>query len=203
MKNVFLAHSTISDGNMSFRYGEQAEVASNRKQFLTRNEIDIASGAIAKLVHRDDIILITEKNKHEIFICDALITSDKNLYIGILTGDCLPILLFDQVHQVIALVHAAVNNYDSIIPKTVQTMTAEFNSKPSDLLVEIGPSIGPCHYKMDLWEEIEGLLVKSGINPTQITNPRVCTYETSYFSHRRSVDKNEPEGRFLTIAKIV
>ena len=35
-----------------------------------------------------------------------------------------------------------------LLRKRAETLKAKFDSKPTDLLVGIGPSIGPCHYEV-------------------------------------------------------
>ena len=48
----------------------------------------------------------------------------------------------------------------------------------------ISPSIGPCHYEVDLWDGIERQLREMGV--CEIHNPRVCTacHLDRYFSYR-------------------
>ena len=51
--------------------------------------------------------------------------------------------------RVVAAVHAGWRGSVKLIArKTVEILNKEFNCKPGDLLVGIGPSIGPCHYEI-------------------------------------------------------
>ncbi len=76
---------------------------------------------------------------------DALITNHPNIALWIYNADCVPLLFCDPKKQVIAAAHAGWRGTAlGIAKQTVQTMTTHFHSNPKDILVAIGPSIGPC-----------------------------------------------------------
>ena len=81
---------------------------------------------------------------------DAIITNQCGIAIGVLTADCVPILLLDPVKKVIGIVHAGWKGAaKGIVQKTVETMVKQFGSDKKALLAAIGPSIGSCCYKVD------------------------------------------------------
>ena len=54
---------------------------------------------------------------------DAVITNQKNLPLGILTADCVPILLYDYVNNIIGCIHAGWKGaYSGIIENTIIKM---------------------------------------------------------------------------------
>lgn len=76
---------------------------------------------------------------------DALITSEKNLALGIYTADCLPILIHDPQGNKIASVHAGWRGVEqNILTKTLETLKP---SNPELLRLWIGP-----HIKRDSFE---------------------------------------------------
>jgi YfiH family protein len=78
---------------------------------------------------------------------DGLVTGTKGLYLGILTADCVPLLLLDPSRSVVGAVHAGWRGTEKgIAGKAVGRMCAEFGCKPSDILAALGPAIGPCCY---------------------------------------------------------
>ncbi|PLX23033.1 MAG: peptidoglycan editing factor PgeF [Salinivirgaceae bacterium] len=88
--------------------------------------------------------------------CDALITTQKEVPIGVVTADCVPILIEDQVANVVAAIHAGWRGtVQRIVKKTVQKMIDEFGSKPENIFAGIGPSISPSVYEVgeDVYEE--------------------------------------------------
>lgn len=110
---------------------------------------------LVKQVHGDNILVIDRPlDDVSAFIrdagqkpCDAIITNQRSMGIGIVTADCLPGLLYDPVQGVTAAVHAGWRGtVQGILPKVVCHMTAGFGCRPEDILVAMGPSIGPCCY---------------------------------------------------------
>ena len=80
---------------------------------------------------------------------DALATGHPGLPLCISTADCLPVVLFDARHHRLAAVHAGWRGtVQAVSPAAVATL-ARAGSAPEDLVVAIGPSIGPCCYEVD------------------------------------------------------
>ena len=73
---------------------------------------------------------------------DALMTNLPGFCIGVSTADCIPVLLYDPVHQASAAIHAGWRGtVKRIVEKTVQQMTIAYGSQPSDLMAQIAPGI--------------------------------------------------------------
>lgn len=80
---------------------------------------------------------------------DAIITTEKNIGISVVTADCLPIILFDPKHQAIGIVHAGWRGLSNkIITETIKKMHDVFKTNPADLLGFLGPSAGVCCYEV-------------------------------------------------------
>ena len=106
---------------------------------------------------------------------DALVTRQRGLPLVIRCADCAPVFLIDRRTPAIALVHSGKKGTQAgVVTETLKHIRADF--------AFIGPSIGPCHYEMDLWTEIEQQL--TGVK--EIHNPRICTacHLDRYFSYR-------------------
>ena len=72
--------------------------------------------------------------------CDALVTSDNSLILGITTADCLPIIFYDPENQVIGIAHAGWKGLvKGVIQNTVKKMISLGAQKKS-----IKSIIGPC-----------------------------------------------------------
>ncbi len=64
-------------------------------------------------------------------------------------ADCVPIYFVDMKKKIIGLAHGGWRgSFDNISGKMVETFVRNFNTNPGDLLVTIGPSIGPCCYEI-------------------------------------------------------
>lgn len=80
---------------------------------------------------------------------DALLCSQLGLLLGIQTADCVPILLADRRHRVVAAVHAGWRGtLARVASKTLGRMRLEFGTRPEDVIAALGPAIGPCCYEV-------------------------------------------------------
>ncbi|HVX31115.1 MAG TPA: polyphenol oxidase family protein, partial [Nitrolancea sp.] len=76
---------------------------------------------------------------------DGLITQEPDVPLIIYTADCVPALIYDPVEHALGLAHAGWRGtVGNIAGSIVAAMQAEFGSRPEDLIVRLGPSIGPC-----------------------------------------------------------
>lgn len=197
---MILVTSKTSDGNMDFRFGKHKEVLENRQKFFKKMRINSKTVAEVEQVH-DNKVLVVDNILDPNTGADGLITNKAGLRLMLKLADCMAIGFYDPKHRAIGLVHAGRGGLEKgVIKNAINNLKQKFNTNPKDLKVSINPSIGPCHYRMDIWKEAENQLRKVGILPKNINNPKICTYENKdYFSHKRSENRNQPEGRFVTI----
>lgn len=106
-----------------------------------------------KQVHGTDALLVAqpiEAGKTFDGGWDAVITNQVGVLVTVRTADCVPILLHDPIHHVVAAVHSGWRgSVAGIVPKTILRMQQEFGSRPDSIHVAIGPSAGSCCYEVD------------------------------------------------------
>lgn len=138
---------------------------------------------------------------------DALVTAWPGMAIAVLVADCAPVLFYDKKQRVIAAAHAGWRGtVKGIVSKTIRKMKDEFNSRPSDILVGVGPSISVEHYEVgeaviekvretfgdnagllkegnvagkayyDLWECNKLQAMEEGVPESRIELAGVCTF---------------------------
>lgn len=93
---------------------------------------------------------------------DAVITSKTEVFIGVRTADCVPILIATKNNKYIGAVHAGwKGSLNKILEKTLKTLINLGISK-EDLLIAIGPHIKACCYQIrnDVFE----VLIKNFTN---------------------------------------
>lgn len=105
-------------------------------------------------VHGDQVVVIREMNptieEYWEKEGDSLLTRLPGLALGVFTADCLPILLFDPLQRAIGAVHAGWRGTaKEISQKAVKEMISLFHCRSEDLMVALGPCIGPCCYEID------------------------------------------------------
>lgn len=106
---------------------------------------------------------------------DALITRQPGLLLIIRCADCPPVYLVNRRAPAIALIHSGKKGtLANIVGQTRQLL-------PEADFAFIGPSIGPCHYDLDLWQLLERQL--AGL---EVHHPRICTAcrLNRYYSYR-------------------
>lgn len=73
---------------------------------------------------------------------DAMITDVTGICIGVSTADCIPVLLYDEVHHAAAAIHAGWRGtVKRIVKKAVESMHDSFGTRPEELQAVIGPGI--------------------------------------------------------------
>jgi YfiH family protein len=81
---------------------------------------------------------------------DALVTDQPGVMVAVRTADCVPVLMHDPVHRVVAAVHAGWRGaVAGIVPKTMALLESCFGSHPDQVRISIGPSAGACCYEVD------------------------------------------------------
>lgn len=132
-------------------------VESNRKRLCDVLGIDTSSLILPYQVHGDKILEINEEwfslpgkdRSMALAGIDGLITSMKNIAIGVTTADCVPLLLYDPEKKVVAAVHAGWRGtVNGIAAGCVQKMIALYDCDPRDVIVGIGPSISISRFEV-------------------------------------------------------
>jgi YfiH family protein len=80
---------------------------------------------------------------------DAIISDVPGAVLAVQVADCVPMLLADPRTGVAGAVHAGWRGTSAAIaPATIETLRREFNTRPQDVVVALGPSIGACCYEV-------------------------------------------------------
>ena len=155
---------------------------------------------------------------------DGIVTQYPGIALVMRFADCVPLLFYDPVQHVIGMAHAGWRG--TVVgagPAVVKTMCEVFGCTCADIIVGIGPSIGPCCYEvgaevveqmgvafgsvdnmvspaqnghgahLDLWAANHHALRGVGIEQVEIA--RVCTAcnTQEFYSHRAERGRT---GRF-------
>ncbi len=85
---------------------------------------------------------------------DGLITDGPGVNLFLIVTGCLPLTSYDPTYQALGLFHACWQGLvKGMVQAAVKRMQSEFSVNPAELVADIGPSVGPCCYKIDLKTE--------------------------------------------------
>ncbi|GIV46183.1 MAG: hypothetical protein KatS3mg036_1001 [Ignavibacterium sp.] len=209
--------------NLSLSVGDDEElVRENREAFF--NYFGLTSGNIAfqRQIHSDIITIVNSPG-----VCgesDAMITDKTNLGLVISAADCTSVYIYDFKLKVIAAVHSGWRGTkEKIVDKTLQILLNDFNCKPENLFVYIGPSISQVNYEVgkEVAEQFDGkylklinnkfyldvaganydMLIKRGISSANIQKSDLCTFEYNELLHSYRRD-GVKSGRSLGLIAI-
>lgn len=162
----------------------------NRNIGTNSSEIEelfnISKVAQLKQIHSGDVIIVDDIESHDDSLKgDALVTTLKGVGIGIRTADCVPILITDYNHSVVAAVHAGWRGtYSEITLNTVKVIESEFGISPNNLTAVIGPSIKDCCYEVG--EDLASLFIEKFENTDQYLSEAT---ESKYFLDLSAANK--------------
>lgn len=124
--------------NLADHVGDAPEaVAANRAQLQTELKLPNDPQWLEQ-IHSDRAVLAHSDGK--VRTADASFTSERGTVCAVLTADCLPLLICNRDGSEVAAVHAGWRGLTGgVIRATVNAM----RSAPQDLLVWLGPAIGP------------------------------------------------------------
>lgn len=81
---------------------------------------------------------------------DAIVSDTPGLAVGVLTADCVPILLASRRARAVAAVHAGWRGLArGVVAAAVDALAQRAGAAAEELVAGIGPHIGPCCYEVD------------------------------------------------------
>ncbi len=154
-RNGGASRAPFNSLNLGFHTGDQqAAVEANRTDLARAFGVPPQMLLTVQQVHGSEILVIDQGNpdlSHFLRVeCDAIITNQPGLLVGILVADCYPIALYDPDGPAVGVVHAGWRGAAAgLIGSTVKAMGDIFHSRPERLCAAIGPGIGGHDYEVD------------------------------------------------------
>lgn len=226
----FSRNGGVSEGlftSLNCGYGsgdDQDNVRENRRRAMARIDLEGERLVTAYQVHSPDVVEVTAPwARDEAPKADAMVTRQPGVALGILTADCVPVLLADPEAAVVGAAHAGWKGaIGGVLEATVAAMAA-LGAEPARILAGIGPAIsqrsyevGPefaapfleqdprnadffCpgkragHSHFDLKGYVARRLGGAGLAAIQTLPCDTCAEDTRFFSYRRSCHRQEPD----------
>tara|TARA_Y100000389_G_scaffold34910_1_gene29710 strand:+ start:1947 stop:2699 length:753 start_codon:yes stop_codon:yes gene_type:complete len=116
----------------------------SKKMFTKKNKL-----ILMNQTHSTKVIEVTRSNYKKRINSDALITSVKGLALGVVTADCVPIIVYDFENEIVGCIHAGWKGaFSGIIENTINKIK-KINSK-NKIIASVGPCIGKKSYEVNL-----------------------------------------------------
>jgi len=116
----------------------------SKKMFVKKNKL-----ILMNQTHSSKVIEIKKNNYNRKINSDAIITKVKGLALGVLTADCVPIIIYDFKNEIVGCIHAGWKGAFSGIIKNTVNKIKKLNSN-NQIFASIGPCIGHKSYEVDL-----------------------------------------------------
>jgi YfiH family protein len=197
--------------NLHFGRGDGEEnVLENRKRLYRVLGIRESSLVFTRQTHSDTIRVVYDTGG--IQKGDGLLSNRKGVFLAIFTADCPALFLYAPEEKVIGIVHSGWRGTKkNIAAVAVRSIGEVFGVKSHTLEVLLGPSLGPCCYRVgeefldnfdkryfkrvksdlyfDIWSTIKDQLREAGVK--RVYTPGLCSSceEDYFFSYRRSGEK--------------
>jgi YfiH family protein len=217
--------------NLGRTVGDSEDAVQENYSRICRT-LDIARDSLVTgyQVHSDRVAIVGPDEKGALLpTTDALVTDSTEISLTLRFADCVPLFFFDPVRRVVALGHAGwKGTVNKIGSKVLDVFQTAYDSRSSDIIACIGPSIGPCCYQvgddviqqveeafptatdlllpqhddsvhLDLWAANRHQLEMSGV--TKIEEAELCTvcHRDEFFSHRGDRGSTGRFGAFLAL----
>ena len=120
---------------------------------------------------------------------DGVVTDTAGLLVGVVTADCVPVLLVAPRRRVAAAVHAGWRGASAgIVTTALAHLRSAFDVEPHEIEAALGPAIGPCCYEVG--PEVRAAFTALSGDVT-----------ASAWSHRRDRDVLDLRGALETLLR--
>lgn len=163
---------------------------------------------------------------------DALVTDRPGLLLGVLTADCVPVLLADRQAGVVGAAHAGWKGALAGVTDATLAAMAALGARPDRIVAAIGPCIGRASYEVsdgfaepflaqdadnsrffaagraghlmfDIAAYVAARLANAGLSRVDIIDEDTASQPERFFSYRRACLKGEPGyGRQISLIAV-
>jgi YfiH family protein len=172
--------------NVSYRVGDDPKLVSQNVCDM-KLAVGMHDGRIVtmKQVHGDRLIEVKDTNVKEAGEADGMVTREKNIFLGVLTADCVPMLFLAREQKIVAVVHSGWRGtLEGIAGKTVKFLLENHGVLPSELEVALGPSIDACCYQIG--RDVEQPLIEQW---AELASSSLQTRDNVTYLHLRNLNQ--------------
>ena len=206
-------------------------ILKNLKRIAEVMNVKLKHLILMNQTHSNKVLEINKKNYTKKINSDAMITNMNGIALGVLTADCVPILIYDKKNKIIGCIHAGWKGaFRGVIKNTISRIRKKNAS--SEIFASIGPCIGKKSYEVDLdyykkfisrskknqkyflkknnqkkffnlRKFVEDKLLKERVKIDHI-NRDTFKEKNNFFSYRRSKNLNQKDyGRCISVIRLI
>ena len=171
-------HGGISTGkreslNLGYRWGDDpANVAENRRRVAAAAGFDPERLQVTKHVHGTRVWIVGDDAPDPPEF-DVLATDRPGDTLGAFAADCIPMVFADPARRVVAAAHAGWRGtVAGVAAIAIRALADRFGSRPADVRVALGPSIGPCCFEVGAEVTAEFRAALPGLAGLIVDGPR-------------------------------
>jgi YfiH family protein len=98
--------------------------------------------------HSNSVVEIKQTNFNKKIVADAMITRLKGIALGVVTADCVPVILYDAKNDIVGCIHAGWRGAFLNIIKNTISKIKKINSD-NRIYASVGPCLGQKNYEVD------------------------------------------------------
>ena len=101
-------------------------------------------------VHGVEVSVVDEQGRLSLSDADAVISRQPGLSVGIVTADCVPILVAIDEGRTVCAIHAGWRGLAAgVVEKALSSLSGDTSWASGDCVAVMGPHIGSCCYEVD------------------------------------------------------
>jgi YfiH family protein len=205
---------------------DPAAVIENRRRLLAHCGCERIQWL--RQVHGTRCVRVTADSWEQAPEADAAWTDEPDVALGVLTADCVPVVIAAPMHGVVGVAHAG---WRGLVGGVIDALVDALPVRASELVAWLGPAIGPADYqvdrplvdaigalpdgarlvarvmtadaqpdrwRLDLFALATELLERAGVG--RVTTERINTYaDARCWSHRGAAAQGVAAGRMATL----
>ena len=147
---------------------KKGNVQKNLKLVAKKMRVKSKNLVLMHQTHSNKVVEIKEINYKKKIYADAMITKMRGVSLGVLTADCVPIILYDSKNKIVGCIHAGWKGaFKEIVKNTIHKIR-KISSK-SKIYASVGPCIGLKSYEVDI-KFYKKFILKSAKNKLYFLN---------------------------------
>lgn len=156
-----IRHTTDrKDGSQDERFSP-GDAVDNREKICDKLGIQLSRLVFCDQKHTVNVKVVSQTDLSQNYLgsskvfnqnegIDGLVTNQKNIYLCILTADCLPVFFYDPTKEVVGIAHCGCKGMLKLLPvRMIEAMENSFGCVSKNIQIQAGPGIGLCCYNVD------------------------------------------------------